>query len=354
MKRTTALALILSLMLLLGACAAQKSAASTASSESYETDTAAMDGAAFSAEPALAMEAPMESFAVSQSNSGAIPAASAPQAASAEAQQSASGTRKIIYNANLDVTADDPAGALQAVIDKTKALGGYVSGSYTENDDEGAVRSSVTLKVPFDALDALVNAAKATGKVNDYRLSSDDISLQYYDINARLENAKAEEKQLVAILAECKTVEDLLAVRENLSRVRGDIESYQAQINLWDNLVSFATLEMVIRRTPKQVVSAEDDLLAVWKASEVWKNMSRGFQNSIRFVINALYTIGIVLAIAVIPAGILFLCIGLPIILRRRNKRKKQLAAQAESNAALQETDAAKPDAPTAESPNRD
>lgn len=246
--------------------------------------------------------------------------------------------RKIVYTADMTVTADDPAAALQTLIDKAESLGGYVSGSYSTTDDFGANYAYATLKVPADQLEMLITAANALGKVDDYRLSSDDISLSYYDMQARLDNAKAEEQQLLEILAQCKTVEDILAVRQSLTSVRSDIESYTAQINLWDNLVSYATLNITINRTPKTAVEGENELIQMWKASDVWTRMSRGFQNSARFVVNAIGAIGIFLAVAAIPAGVLFLLIGLPIIVRKKNKRKKAAALKA------QQAESAEPD----------
>lgn len=231
--------------------------------------------------------------------------------------------RKIVYTADMTITADDPEKTLNDLIAKTEELGGYLSDSYTTTDDDGAYLSTATLKVPADQLEVLVTAAEAAGKVEDYRLSSDDISLSYYDMQARLENAEAEEKQLLEILAQCETVEEILAVRESLTSVRADIESYTAQMNLWDNLVSYATLDVTINRTPKTVVEGEKELIQIWKASDVWDKMARGFNNSARFIVNAIGAIGIFLAVAIIPAGILFLAIGLPIILHKKKKRKR-------------------------------
>ena len=323
MKRNVlpVLALCMALLLLAG-CAASSKGSANSSSSSYDMAAPAAEA------PAEMMS--MEESAAYDASSAALATGAAPASGQTGNAPADAGVRKIIYNANLDVTADAPADALQTILDKTASLGGYVASSYTTNDDDGAVRCIATLKVPSEKLDELVGTAKGTGKVTDYQLSSDDISLQYYDISARLSNAKAEEAQLVTILGQCKTIEDILAVRESLTAVRGDIESYQAQINLWDNLVGYATLEIVISRTPKQVVSADDDLLAVWKASDVWKDMSRGFQNSARFMINALSAIGIFLAVAAIPAAVLFACIGLPIILHKR-KKKRMAALRAEA-----------------------
>lgn len=238
--------------------------------------------------------------------------------------------RKIVYSADMTMTADDPSAALATLINKAESLGGYVSGSYATTDEAGTTYTTATIKVPADQLEALITAANALGKVDDYRLSSDDISLSYYDMQARLDNAKSEEKQLLEILAKCETVEDILAVRQNLTTVRADIESYTAQMNLWDNLVSYATLNITINRTPKTAVEGEKELIQIWKASDVWVRMSRGFQNSARFVVNALGAIGIFLAVAAIPAGVLFLAIGLPIIIHKKNKRKKAADAKAQ------------------------
>jgi len=307
-KKQTAIALIICIMLLLTVGCAYRSADSAtmavAEDEAYDVSYAES-----------APKADYDGYAFSEETSNAE--------LNETSETGDFDVRKIVYNATMSVTADDPEKALNELIAKTQELGGYLSSSYTTTDDDGAYYSTATLKVPADQLDALVTAAEAAGKVDSYRLSSDDISLSYYDMQARLDNAKAEEAQLLEILAQCKTIEDILAVRSSLTRVRADIESYTAQMNLWDNLVAYATLDVTINRTPKTVVEGEKELIKIWKASDVWSKMSRGFNNSARFVVNAIGAIGIFLAVAAIPAGILFLAIGLPIILHKKKKRKK-------------------------------
>ena len=230
------LALFLSAaMLLTLGCAARATAAYAPEPESASYDYAASQSAADEA-----------GYAVSDTSAGST--------VSQSGQPGDFDVRKIVYNADMTITADDPAAALEALTAKAESLGGYLSGSYATTDDVGTTYATATIKVPADQLDTLVNAANALGKVDDYRLSSDDISLSYYDMQARLDNAKAEEQQLLEILAKCETVEDILAVRESLTGVRADIESYTAQMNLWDNLVAYATLSVTINRTPQTAV----------------------------------------------------------------------------------------------------
>ena len=314
LTRRTMIALVLCVALLFAVGCASRAMESTA---------------AYAPEPASAAYDTVASEAVSE-ESYSVSRDTADSNASQTGQTGDFDVRKIVYTADMSITADDPEQALTSLVEKAQELGGYVSGSYTTTDDLGAYYSTATIKVPAGQLEALVTAAEALGKVDDYRLSSDDISLSYYDMQARLDNAKAEEQQLLEILAQCKTVEEILAVRESLTSVRADIESYTAQINLWDNLVSYATLNVTVNRTPKTAVEGENELIQMWKASDVWTRMSRGFQNSARFVVNAIGAIGIFLAVAAIPAGVLFLLIGLPIIVHKKNKRKKAAALRAQ------------------------
>ena len=322
MKLKSAVALLLSLIVLASLCAC------SAKSQSAKYDAAPMEQMAEA--PAAAAE-----MSGMSTNYAADTSASSPAAA-----QENLGPRKIVYNADMSLTVDDPAAALAELIDRNTALGGYLSTSYTRTDELGAYRCTVELKVPADRLEELVNAAKTVGKVDSYQLSSDDITLSYYDIEARLSAAKAEEAQLLTVLRQCETVEDILLVRAQLGDVRADIESYQGQINLWDNLVAYATLFVSISRTQRAAVETENELIAIWKASDVWKRMARGFQNSARFVVNAIGAVGIFLAYAALPVGIvcgivfLFVKFNKKAKARRQARKERRLAKKAEKQAA--------------------
>lgn len=326
-------ALVLALALCAG-CGARKSA-SRSDSYAYATEAAAADeyisydngyamyGAADSAYP---MEAP--AAGVNAKSASTVTQAAKEGESGAEVQQN-TGVRKVIYNGDMQLTADNPSLAAEALENKLLSLGGYVSERYASGGDNGITSVTMTLKIPAESLDEIVAVAESAGKVTSYSLSSDDITMSYYDITARLNSAKAEEQQLLEILGKCDTVEDILLVRESLSSVRADIESYQGRINLWDNLVAYTTLSIRIRKTPTAQVSAEDDTLSLISLKELFKNIKNGFKNSGAFVVNALASLVAFLAALLIPCAVLFLIIGLPIILVRKNKKKKKTAKAA-------------------------
>ena len=247
--------------------------------------------------------------------------------------------RKIVYNATLSMTVDDPKKALDAVSARCQTLGGYVSASYERVSGSGTVSVTATLKVPADGLGDLLEELKTLGKTESSRLSSDDISASYYDIEARLRAAKAEEEQLLAILEKCASIEEILAVREQLACVRADIESYQASINLWDHQVAYATVELTLAETPKTPAETDDGTVELWKFSDVARRMKKGFANSWRSVLNALGAIGIFLANALLPVAVFgaiaFGAVKLTVTLFKKNAGRR--AARREARKAARE-----------------
>ena len=68
-------------------------------------------------------------------------------------------------------------------------------------------------------------------RVENEKIAAEDVTRQYVDQDASIRNLRAEEAQYLTILKRATTVKDMLAVTENLSEVRGQIEQQQAEFN---------------------------------------------------------------------------------------------------------------------------
>ncbi len=97
-------------------------------------------------------------------------------------------------------------------------------------------------RVPAEQMDAVIVELRALGRVTGEGTSADDITDRYVDLDARLRNKIKQEDRLLEIVGQAKNVDELLQVESELSRVRGDIESMQAQKNTYDRLTTLATL----------------------------------------------------------------------------------------------------------------
>jgi len=69
-----------------------------------------------------------------------------------------------------------------------------------------------------------------------------DVTEEYIDLVARLNNSKAVEARLLALLEKAKTVEDILKVEGQLRIVREEIERLTAKLRYLENRIEYSTI----------------------------------------------------------------------------------------------------------------
>jgi hypothetical protein len=171
------------------------------------------------------------------------------QAAAASATNLA---RKIIYDAQVDLVVESVEPASRKVMTLVQQAGGYVA-EQTTLGSPGSVRSlQLRVRVPVDRFDSVVESITALGELERNNRTSQDVTEQYYDLEARIKNKRVEEQTLNKILQERSgKLEDVLKIEIELSRVRGEIEQFEGKIRVLENLASLATLTLGIREREK-------------------------------------------------------------------------------------------------------
>jgi len=172
-------------------------------------------------------------------------AMSQPEAASLSEQlnvKSASAEEHmVVYDGRISLETSD----IQAIASKIRtvadALGGYVASTSFSLYGTQTV-ADISIRVPKDKFHAAVQEIKSFGKVLDERTKSDDVTQQYVDLKARLENLQRQEKRLNEILGVAKTVSEVLSVEKELERVRGEIESLLGRIKYLERNVEMSTI----------------------------------------------------------------------------------------------------------------
>jgi hypothetical protein len=179
-------------------------------------------------------------------------AAAAASTAAAESPPPSEIARKIIYDAqiNLIVEAIDPAAARLAAL--VQQYRGYIA-EQSLSGSPGATRSGRwKVRIPVDAFESFVQGALGLGELELNQRTSQDITEQFYDIQARVKNKKVEEQTLLKILEERSgNLEDVLKVQVELSRVRGEIEQLEGRLRVLDNLSALATVTINLREREK-------------------------------------------------------------------------------------------------------
>jgi Domain of unknown function (DUF4349)/Putative zinc-finger len=151
----------------------------------------------------------------------------------------------IVRNAELALVTKEFDKAREAIEHTLRQHHGY-AGQLNVNAPAGAGRTlTATLRVPADEFDAALTELKKLGRVERESQSGEDVTKQYVDLGARLSNARNTEQRLIDVLRQrTGKLADILAVEQEIARVRGDIESMEAEEKSLENRIGFATLQL--------------------------------------------------------------------------------------------------------------
>jgi hypothetical protein len=208
------------------------------------------------------------------------PTTTAPGSTPAPAAPPVVDTRKLIRNAQLDLEVKSFQAAVDQVTDLAKAGGGYIDSSNSQKGGNGKLQGTVVVKILPQYLDSFLLKLRDLGELRNQSVSTDDVTKDYFDTQARLANSQKMEAQLQDLLKrENGKVSDLLQVERELARVRGNIEEMQGQLKLYDFQVQFATITINMREKDLNQAAAyllkEQDQFALFA-----NNVEQSFQDA--------------------------------------------------------------------------
>ncbi len=217
--------------------------------------------------------------------------------------------RRLIKTVDLRVQVEHTEATAEAVKALTAEIGGYVAFVSAERYGEN-MRYSLTIKVPVNRLEEAVSQLKAMAvTVNHESLSTQDVTDQFVDLEARLRTLAATETELQALLAEARSRDfkaaDIMVVYERLTEIRGRSERLQGQLNQLSNQTSFSTVNIYLNPTE----SAESIAGEKWRPTETVRRSFRGLVSGLKVIIDFLIylMIGVIPILAVILLPLVFL-----------------------------------------------
>ena len=321
LTKTLSLAVVLALCLTLCACGSSKagSAPSAMRAEYASAPTQAYSNSAYDmAMPEAAEgEAYAGGFGVSaKAESGAEP--DAPE----------ENPEKIIYSANVTLESTAFEEALAQVEALTKEVGGWIesssiNGANYNDTARGYSRSrsaSYTLRIPSQSFEQVMNRLPEIGNVPYSYRYSDNVTAQYYDVQAHMNAYKAQEARLLELMERAESVEDVITIESRLSEVRYQIENLQATLNNWDRRVSYSTVYLELNEV--KVYTPEPERRVSY-GEELWGALKDGVESLVDFFKGFLVWLAEALPTLIVLVPLGWLLVRLIRKLRARRKAKK-------------------------------
>jgi len=190
--------------------------------------------------------------------------------------------RMIISRASLSLVVKDVEGSLGEIRTIVKDLGGYVVNSNSWYEEK-QLRAHLTVRVPAKDLDEALERFRALAiEVEKESISGEDVTEEYTDLESRLRNLEAAEKQLLRIMEQAEETEDVLAVYRELVNIRGQIEQTKGRMQYLERMSAMATIDLDL--IPD--VLAKPLVAAGWRPAGTLANALRALVRTLQFIAN--------------------------------------------------------------------
>jgi hypothetical protein len=170
--------------------------------------------------------------------------------AGAQSDDSLASGRSIIRTGEVQLRVENFEAARANLTATVEARGGYVSDSTQRVHDRGEeswTDGRVVLRVPAENFSGTMTAVEREGRVIRSSTSTQDVTEQVVDLQARLENLRAERERLRELYQRANDTEDVLAVERRLSEVQTEIERTEARLQSLERRVAYSTITVEMR-----------------------------------------------------------------------------------------------------------
>ena len=161
--------------------------------------------------------------------------------------QSAAIDRKIIRNADLTLEVGAPAEVQRKITSIAESLGGFVVTSESKlqqiGDSKQELVVNLVIRVPATQFGSALDQIRNTGsRVLQEKMTGQDVTEEFIDLEARIKTQKALELQFLEIMKQASKVPDALEVQRQIAEVRTEIEKLEGRKRFLENRASLSTI----------------------------------------------------------------------------------------------------------------
>ena len=154
--------------------------------------------------------------------------------------------RSIIYTGNITVRVKDVDAAAARAAGYAGGAGGFVGADNRNSGGGGDDHASLTLRVPADRFADVVNQLAGLGDEVERGINTEDVTEQTIDLDARITVQQARVDSGRKLLAQAKTLNELVMLEREVATRESDLASLQAKKRRLADLTAMSTITAVL------------------------------------------------------------------------------------------------------------
>ena len=236
-------------------------------------------------------------------------------------------TRKIIETISYSVQTKNYDEFVSQLETKATSLGGYIESSDisgNSGEDDAPRYATYVFRIPSEKVTDFTTTVSEKSVVTNKSVNTQDVTLEYVDVESRIEALKSEKEALENLLESAKSTTEIIEIRDMLTEVIYEIESYESRLRTLDSQIDFTSITVNVQETEHPQVVKEQ---TVWQ--RIATNLVDNFKGVWDFIVEAF-----VFVVSSIPFILLvgvYVCVVL-IIVKVASKKSKKSKSKAEIN----------------------
>ena len=182
-------------------------------------------------------------------------------------------------------------------------MNGFIVSSSISGEEAINMYGYINIRIPSGNVDQTLKLVRDMSvRISNESSYTTDVTEEFIDLTARINNLKATETQLVKLLGKAEKIEDILAIQRELTSMRGQIESLEGRINYIERTSSTSLISIVL----STAIDNKPIYDKSWTPVNTIKSALRGLSGFFEGFLDLLIWIGIFSPVWIVFSGITF------------------------------------------------
>lgn len=153
--------------------------------------------------------------------------------------------RKIVKTGSLELIVDKVDRTIGLIRELVQKQGGIVAEAQVREVTDDVQTATIAIRIPANQYDETVTELKSLAvRVINEQESTQDVTGKFVDLDARIKNFKAQEKQFLTLLEKSTKVDDTLQIIQHLNSVRTQIDFLEGERKVLNEQVDLSTITL--------------------------------------------------------------------------------------------------------------